>query len=392
MPEFAKGSPVGLVVWARLASFPWWPGVVVNREEHEKTVDLDPGEKLPAAAETNRMVEFFNDNRRVSVVKFKDMIEYSSNIYKVNRAGKHFSDVIIACEEANDYIATKGLPVQRQSLHDAAFELPKTEPVNAAPPVESTPPPVEPTPPPGEPESPKTNSNGVEQDVTLEEDVTPVPTLPKQSSGSESQEQVIEDVQVPVVNLSDEDVQPSAIADSQQEGGQVPVAKPSDQEDQRSPTADSPEEGGRAPLPMPIRQSRRRSRPAAFKTGDPFRAKRLRGAMLRENTPVESANGEILPDAPVPSAARAETAVNGVVNSALSSFCVANAVSDIPKDDVRLEEEVTLSIAVDGEGQRRILSEKSLPLKALVAQLASKKPEPTGPTTFQRYRRLWKKQ
>lgn len=125
MPKFGVGYPIGLVVWARLGSFPWWPAFVVDRKDHEKTLTLVPDQTLPNATKTNRMVVHFNDNWRVAVLEPKDMLEYSTNVHKVNRAGKDSNDVIDACKEANAYIAAKGLPAQRESLQDINFVLPK---------------------------------------------------------------------------------------------------------------------------------------------------------------------------------------------------------------------------------------------------------------------------
>lgn len=58
MPAFGVGFAVGLVVWARLVGFPWWPAVVVDRKEHP---EMETGGTLPIAAESSRMVELFKD-------------------------------------------------------------------------------------------------------------------------------------------------------------------------------------------------------------------------------------------------------------------------------------------------------------------------------------------
>lgn len=58
MPAFGVGFAVGLVVWARLVGFPWWPAVVVDRKEHP---EMETGGTLPIAAESSRVVELFKD-------------------------------------------------------------------------------------------------------------------------------------------------------------------------------------------------------------------------------------------------------------------------------------------------------------------------------------------
>lgn len=146
-PKFSEGFPPGVVVWSRLGEFPWWPSVVVNRTEHEKTLVLDPGEILAEESPSNRMVEFFNDNKRVAVLELKDLLEYSTNVHKVNRAGQNTNLVIAACEEANAYIAsTNGLSEQRESLQDMNFKLPKRKPERNVLPLDPLP-----SPPPAEP-------------------------------------------------------------------------------------------------------------------------------------------------------------------------------------------------------------------------------------------------
>lgn len=113
---------LGLVVWCHLDGYPWWPAVVVNREEHEPK--LDPGESLPPESEGNRLVEFFNDDKRVSVVDLEFLREYTSNIHLCRQSTKLKNEVHIACEEANTYIETRGLEKQKSMYEQLdSFEL-----------------------------------------------------------------------------------------------------------------------------------------------------------------------------------------------------------------------------------------------------------------------------
>ncbi len=103
---------VGNVVWVRLDGYPWWPAIVVNRKEREPGVELEEGEKLAPESQSNRMVEFFNDEGRVAVIQVNDICEYTTNMKLVRQSGKPRKDVIKACREANHHIETKGTRAQ----------------------------------------------------------------------------------------------------------------------------------------------------------------------------------------------------------------------------------------------------------------------------------------
>lgn len=130
--KFSDGFPTKLVVWARVDNFPWWPSVIIDRATTEK--DMDPGE-LPPATSTNRLVEFFNDDNHIAVVDFKDLLEYTTNIHKVKRAGVDLNSVLVACTEASNFINTTGLTEQRKSLADNPYTMPKQLPPAAAKPT-----------------------------------------------------------------------------------------------------------------------------------------------------------------------------------------------------------------------------------------------------------------
>lgn len=117
------GFPVGLVVRVRQGHFSWWPAFIVDRKEREKQLRLQPAATLPAATDDSRMVKYFNDCRRVAVLEVKDLLEYSTNIRKVYYASEVTNHVIDACEQANTYIKTQGLPVQGESLQQMNFTL-----------------------------------------------------------------------------------------------------------------------------------------------------------------------------------------------------------------------------------------------------------------------------
>lgn len=130
---YGYGYSLGLVVWARQENFPWWPAVVIDRKEREKNVLVEHTETLPAAAIYNRLVKFFpNDGEKVAVLEVDDLLEYSTNLHKVSRAGDaDINNVIDACEKANAYIDTKGLSAQRKSLKEKNFVAPEKKPERA---------------------------------------------------------------------------------------------------------------------------------------------------------------------------------------------------------------------------------------------------------------------
>lgn len=108
---------VGDVIWGRFSSYPWWPAVIVNRKEKEPDVELtDDDMPLPAESDTNRMVEFFNDDGRVAILELNNIREYTANMKLVRHSGKFRDDIIAACGEANNYILTEGKVTQQNLL------------------------------------------------------------------------------------------------------------------------------------------------------------------------------------------------------------------------------------------------------------------------------------
>ncbi len=112
--------PVGLVVWGKVQGWPWWPAVIVDRQETEPRV-RDP-RNLALETSRNRMVMFFNDNDSVTVLDRSCLLEYTRNIEKFtepDRADK--PRVVAACQEANTYVFTSGTEAQRREVTRPAF-------------------------------------------------------------------------------------------------------------------------------------------------------------------------------------------------------------------------------------------------------------------------------
>lgn len=89
-----------------------------------KTRVVAGADQLPVASGTNRLVRFFQDGR-VEVLEFKGLLEYFTNLRKVQRAGKCTAPVGVACAEASKDIENNGLSAQRTSLQGMDYELPK---------------------------------------------------------------------------------------------------------------------------------------------------------------------------------------------------------------------------------------------------------------------------
>lgn len=80
---------IGSVVWVYLDGFPWWPAYVIGEE----------------GAPSTRLVEFFNDNKRVCRAPLVDIVEYNANMNLALQSGSSMRDVLTACQEANTYLA-----------------------------------------------------------------------------------------------------------------------------------------------------------------------------------------------------------------------------------------------------------------------------------------------
>eukprot|EP00171_Calliarthron_tuberculosum_P019645 IDg19645t1 len=71
----------GVVVWAKVEGFPWWPAVVRLRSRHERKLLPEERAVLPPSSAHNRLVEFFNDANRVAVVALLALEEFSSHMH-----------------------------------------------------------------------------------------------------------------------------------------------------------------------------------------------------------------------------------------------------------------------------------------------------------------------
>lgn len=126
MPDYLATFSSGMVVWVCLDGSPWWPAVIVDRAAVECLLTLEHGKPLPPATPNNRLVEFFNAVDCIGVVHLRELVEYSLNLHKINHINADLNEVILACEQANEYIANHGLPAQRDFLRGISFRLPKT--------------------------------------------------------------------------------------------------------------------------------------------------------------------------------------------------------------------------------------------------------------------------
>lgn len=120
---YTKNPAVGTAVWTRVDEWPWWPAVVVNREEAEAQVAEDLVSKFPKATSANVMVGFGNWENIVDVVKISRIAEFTRNIGLMRNGDNYAEDVINAANEARKWIIDEGNETQeRVVLVDYAFK------------------------------------------------------------------------------------------------------------------------------------------------------------------------------------------------------------------------------------------------------------------------------
>lgn len=107
---------VNLLCWVKLADYPWWPGRVLNREEIEATIELGAEEDLPAATETNSMVEWFDEEKNVSVLENDLICEYTTNMHLARQESLlvDMKLVLEACRGANKYLESNKRAIASQ--------------------------------------------------------------------------------------------------------------------------------------------------------------------------------------------------------------------------------------------------------------------------------------
>jgi len=86
----------------------------VNREKHEATLKLKQDESLPADNGNNSMVEYFDEDKNVSVLENEFICEYTTNMHLVRQSGRPRIDVKEACVIANKYLETNSNAVRSQ--------------------------------------------------------------------------------------------------------------------------------------------------------------------------------------------------------------------------------------------------------------------------------------
>eukprot|EP00171_Calliarthron_tuberculosum_P015561 IDg15561t1 len=112
----------GLVVWAQLGdssgSGTWWPARILDRAQISS---LDPQRAWASDARTKRIVHFFKSNSKIATVDVSRIVEYTSFISYINRAGKDRGAVFLACQDANYWIRQHGVRFQKDRVKDPSF-------------------------------------------------------------------------------------------------------------------------------------------------------------------------------------------------------------------------------------------------------------------------------
>jgi len=79
----------------------------VDRRDHEAELNLTPDENLPAVNGHNSMVEWFDEEKKVSVVENEKICEYTTNMHLVRESVYLQNLVQKACRGANQYLEAK---------------------------------------------------------------------------------------------------------------------------------------------------------------------------------------------------------------------------------------------------------------------------------------------
>ncbi len=110
----------GITVWARLEGWPWWPGVILEREWCKEWITAQNG--IAGESPGDKRVNFFNDSDHIYAMKPEDLLEYTSNMSKVHDAGSYKQAVLEACKCANEWILSNGTSFQKHKINDPDFK------------------------------------------------------------------------------------------------------------------------------------------------------------------------------------------------------------------------------------------------------------------------------
>eukprot|EP00177_Eucheuma_denticulatum_P005887 GFKZ01010723.1.p1 GENE.GFKZ01010723.1~~GFKZ01010723.1.p1 ORF type:complete len:517 (+),score=56.16 GFKZ01010723.1:234-1784(+) len=98
---------VGDPVWAIMEGYPWWPGKVISPQQ----AVLDPGEVLPSIPLGSFIIEFFNDEKRFSIVTKSKLRPFQNRRFinlTLSYKGSHRNSLNKAIQEANQYMTSNG--------------------------------------------------------------------------------------------------------------------------------------------------------------------------------------------------------------------------------------------------------------------------------------------
>ena len=106
----------GVVVWAKINGFPFWPAVIRAHSHIEPALNDKDRINLPPPQPNTRLVEFFLDDNNLAVVDLANLDLFTSGDYHLNQVGIHLRMIISdACTEAKTFIQACGLPFQRNA-------------------------------------------------------------------------------------------------------------------------------------------------------------------------------------------------------------------------------------------------------------------------------------
>lgn len=115
MPSKTVEPELGMVCWARMESFSWYPARIVERDAYERLIMEQYNEVLAPCYCTNFVVSFFDELALCGVVEREAVCEYCANLELSGEVtGKAKDDILKACRRAENFIKSTGTAEQRE--------------------------------------------------------------------------------------------------------------------------------------------------------------------------------------------------------------------------------------------------------------------------------------
>ncbi len=108
--------PLGTVVWAKVTSWPWWPGLVVP---YERVLFFAKGVSKPVYREGKVAVQFFSDGK-IALLHPEQIVSFEENVEHLNYDGQHAQQIRDAYNAARAWIWEYGVSEKLPYMQDDA--------------------------------------------------------------------------------------------------------------------------------------------------------------------------------------------------------------------------------------------------------------------------------